>query len=166
MRIRFALLPLAAFALVHCSSSSSSSTDAGTTSDASTTTQDGSSTPTDAAVTPDATVPPAAKCRSLPAGAQLDSGSMACTTKPGLFTTYTVNVTKNTYFQGCDVPEADLYADQADFDKNEGTSTAPDVKVKSKGDYVRTNTCASGSTLYTAPGEAEVELLYLWEKTP
>lgn len=165
MRICFALFPLAAFALVHCSSSSSSSTDAGTTSDASTTTQDGASTPSDASV-PDATIPPTAKCRALPAGAQLDSGSTACTTKPGLFTTYTVNVTKNTYFQGCDVPETDLYADQADFDKNEGTSTTPDVKVKSKGDYVRTSSCASGSTLYTAPGEAEVELLYLWEKTP
>lgn len=165
MRIRFALLPLA-LASVHCSSSSTTPTnDAGSASDASVSTLDGSSTPGDAAVTPDATVP-AAKCRTLPAGAQLDTGSTACTSKSGLFTTYTVNVTKNTYFVGCDVPEADLYADQADFDKNEGTSTTPDVKVKSKGDYVRTSTCASGSTLYTAPGEAEVELLYLWEKQP
>lgn len=165
MRIRFALLPLAALAVVHCSSSSSTSTDAGTASDASTPTQDGSTTPADGAA-PDANVTPTAKCRTLPAGAQLDTGSTACTSKSGLFTTYTVNVTKNTYFVGCDVPEADLYADQADFDKNEGTSTTPDVKVKSKGDYVRTSTCASGSTLYTAPGEAEVELLYLWEKQP
>ena len=165
MNVRFVVLPLAAFALVHCSSSSSTSADGGTTSDAGTT-QDAASTPGDAAVTPDANVPPTAKCRTLPAGAQLDTGSTACTSKPGLFTTYTVNVTKNTYFQGCDVPETDLYADQADFDKNEGTSTTPDVKVKSKGDYVRTSTCASGSTLYTAPGEAEVELLYVWEKQP
>lgn len=152
-------------ALVHCSSSTTPTSDGGTTPDAAqnpdATTRDAATTP-DATITPDAAKPPA--CQALPAGATLETGSTACTTLTGLFTAYTVNVTKNTYFTTCNVPATDLYKDQADFDQNEGTSSVAGVTVTSNADYVRNADCASGSIQYTAPPEAEVRLLYLWTR--
>lgn len=158
-----ALLVLCSIGLFHCSSTATTPTDGGTLADGGT---DATVTPPDAS-TPDSAIADAAKppvCQTLPAGATLAAGSTPCTTKAGLFTTYTVNVTKNDYIASCDVPETDLYKDQADFDKNEGTSTVPDVTVKTNSDYVRTAECASGSIQYTASPEPEVKFLFLWTK--
>lgn len=164
-----AFLFLSAAALVHCSSSTTAA-DAGVTTDAATPTPD-AAPPSDAS-TPDTAIPDSAvvdaakppACQSLPAGATIEPGSTPCTTTAGLYTAYTVNATRNTYFMTCDVPEADLYKDQADFDKNEGTSTVAGITVKSNADYVRATDCASGSIQYTAPPESEVKLLFLWTK--
>lgn len=149
--MRKLLCALATGFCVHCSSSPpAQTTDSGT---------DGATRSlVDASVEP--------TCSGLPVGATLEQGSSSCSSRSGTYTAFTINVTKNTYIQTSNVPEADLDKDQADFDLHEGTTTEPNVKVKSNADYVRTTTCATGSTMYTAPGEQEVRLRYLWQKTP
>lgn len=107
---------------------------------------------------------PAAGCEALPAGFVIAGGATACTSKSGLWSALTADKNKKTYSVVCDQPETTLYKDQADFDANEGSSTATGVTIVSHKDYVRTSTCASGSIDYTTPTDPKTVVLFLWIK--
>lgn len=108
--------------------------------------------------------PADSSCQTLPAG--FTANPAACTTKSGLWSALTVDKTKKSYSVVCDQQESSLYKDQADFDANEGTSTAPGITIVSNKDYVRTATCASGSIEYTTPTDPKTTVLFIWTKQP
>ena len=108
--------------------------------------------------------PGGAACQTLPAG--FTATPAACTSKPGLWSALTVDKNKKSYSVVCDQAESAVYKDQAEFDANEGTSTAPGITIVSNKDYVRTTTCASGSIEYTTPTDPKTTVLFLWTKQP
>lgn len=76
---------------------------------------------------------------------------------------WTVDVDAKTAIKQCNIEESDLYTDQADFDDHEGTSTVPGVTVTSNSDFVKTDTCSSGSIDYNNP-PTDTTFLFIWEK--
>ncbi len=80
-----------------------------------------------------------------------------------MFSEVTVDTAANTYSQECG---ATPYKDQAEFDANEGTSTAAGLTITSHEDYVVTATCASGSIDYEASGSAKTKIVFIWTKVP
>lgn len=82
-----------------------------------------------------------------------------CTTSPGLFTDYSVSVTKNTYHvASCNVDESGVPNSQAEFDHLEGTAPC----LKSNGYFVRLADCASGSV--TLDGGNVVRVVWIRQK--
>lgn len=103
-------------------------------------------------------------CASLPTGLTIDPAS-ACTSTSGTWSMYTINRDTSTAYQSCNHTTSSLYANQAAFDANEGTSVTPGVTITSNHDYVITSTCASGSTVYTN-GSTTTRYLYIWKIQP
>lgn len=145
------LSPLVLLALVACSSSSTGGSVVG--SDA------GSAGDAQAAV-PDAG-PTVSACATLPASAK--KTGPGCTGQSGTFTEDTYDTVAGTYDESCD---ATTYKDQADFDANEGSSSAAGTTITSNEDYVLTATCASGSIAYQPSGGAKTKIIFIWTKVP
>jgi len=106
--------------------------------------------------------PAVGACVTLPATATKQGSG--CTGVSGTFTEVTLDSAANTYDEACGAPAP--YKDQATFDANEGTSTAPGVTITSNEDYVVTATCASGSVEYTPSGGTKSKTVFIWTKVP
>ena len=119
---------------------------------------------TDAATAGDAAV--AGACATVPSTYTLMSGATACTSTTGLWSAFTADETQHTYQVVCNQAESTVYATQAEFDADEGTSGTSSVTIVSHEDYVRASTCASGSIDYTASPDPKTTILFVWTKTP
>ena len=106
--------------------------------------------------------PPPSACFVLPTSAKKQGAG--CTGTSGTFTQITYDSGAGTYDESCNGPPP--YKDQAEFDANEGTSSAAGVVITSHEDYVVTATCASGSIDYQASGSAKTTIVFLWTKVP
>jgi hypothetical protein len=158
---RWALL--ASFFVGACSSTDASGgDDAGSNTDATAT--DGAPAPDAGARAPDAATDAASStgaCAALPTGAKLQG--TGCTAASGTFSVVTIDTVANTYSQECG---ATPYKDQAEFDANEGTSTAAGVTITSHEDYVVMATCASGSIDYATSASSKTTIVFIWTKAP
>ncbi len=103
---------------------------------------------------------PSGSCATLPSSAKI--AGTGCTSPSGMFTEVTFDTVAGTYNQTCSTPP---YANQAEFDTNEGTGGGGTV-IKSNEDYVLTPTCASGSISYQTTGAPKTTIVFIWTKAP
>lgn len=91
------------------------------------------------------------------------NGGAFCISQSDKWNKYTYDSSIDQYVMSCNIDSSSIYADQATFNNNEGTSTNSSILIVSENNYKLSSNCASGSIKYD-DGSGLKTIMYYWDK--